>query len=78
MEQMPERRINNSMMGNSRESFAAAFDLTNHTDAHLNSEPRRSVLTTTSLDKIIATYELTREVIYDEVPPRSENISMVL
>jgi len=77
MEQMPERRINNSMMGNSRESFAAAFDLTNHTDAHLNSEPRRSVLTT-SLDKIIATYELTREVIYDEVPPRSENISMVL
>jgi|TARA_B100000959_G_scaffold37402_2_gene36052 hypothetical protein len=77
MEQIPERRINNSMMGNSRESFAAAFDLTNHTDAHLNSEPRRSVLTT-SLDKIIATYELTREVIYDEVPPRSENISMVL
>mgnify|MGYP001433570789 FL=1 len=77
MEQIPERRINNSMMGNSRESFAAAFDLTNHTDAHLNSEPRRSVLIT-SLDKIIATYELTREVIYDEVPPRSENISMVL
>ena len=77
MEQIPERRINNSMMGNSRESFAAAFDLTNHTDAHLNSEPRRSVLTT-SLDKIIATYELTREVIYDELPPRGENISMVL
>ncbi|MDP6258725.1 MAG: hypothetical protein QGH63_06500 [Rhodospirillales bacterium] len=77
MEQIPERRINNSMMGNSRESFAAAFDLTNHTDAHLNSEPRRSVLTT-SLVKIIETYELTREVIYDEVPPRSENISMVL
>jgi hypothetical protein len=77
MEQIPERRINNSMMGNSRESFAAAIDLTNHTDAHLNREPRRSVLIT-SLDKIIATYELTREVIYDEVPPRSENISMVL
>jgi len=77
MEQTPERRINNSMMGNSSESFAAAFDLQNRTDAHLSNGPKQST-PSTSLDKIIATYELTKEVIYDEIPPRGENISMVL
>ncbi len=77
MEQTPERRINNSMMGNSSESFAAAFDLQNHTDAHLSNGPQQPT-PATSLDKIIATYELTKEVIYDEIPPRGENISMVL
>ncbi|MBT3916884.1 MAG: hypothetical protein HN731_18715 [Rhodospirillaceae bacterium] len=77
MEQTPERRVNNSMMGNSSESFAAAFDLQNHTDAHFSKGPKQSA-PTTSLDKIIATYELTKEVIYDEIPPRGENISMVL
>jgi len=77
MEQTPERSINNPLMGNSSESFAAAFDLNNHSTAHLSNEHRHSSPTMT-LDKIIATYELTKEVIYDEIPPRGENISMVL
>tara|TARA_B100000315_G_scaffold241372_1_gene262198 strand:- start:972 stop:1433 length:462 start_codon:yes stop_codon:yes gene_type:complete len=76
MEQIPERRINNPMMGNSSESFAAAFDLSNITNAQLSSEPKRTT-PTTSLDNIISTYETIAEVIYDEVPPRGENLSLV-
>jgi hypothetical protein len=76
-EQTPERRVNNSMLGNSSESFAAAFDIGKSKPLLASGElPRYQP--NTSLDNIISTYEMTADVIYDKVAPRGEKLSMVL
>jgi hypothetical protein len=75
LEQTPERRVNNAMLENSSESFAAAFDLVNKTKVHQAGD-RSNQQPTRALGDIISTYELTAQVIYGEIPPRGEQLSM--
>jgi hypothetical protein len=76
-EQTPDRRVNNSMLENSSESFAAAFDSASSTSKQLAGEPHR-YQPNVALDAIIDTYETTAQVIYDDVPPKGKNLSIVL
>ena len=76
-EQTPDRRVNNSMLENSSESFAAAFDSTSSALKQLPGEPQR-YQPNVALDAIIGTYETTAQVIYDAVPPKGKNLSIVL
>ncbi|MBT3990679.1 MAG: hypothetical protein HON14_16205 [Rhodospirillaceae bacterium] len=77
VEQVPARRINNAMLENSSESFAKAFNSIDAQSAPLSGEPPR-YQPNTSLEKIINSYETTAQVIYDEVPPKGENLSLTL
>lgn len=76
-ERTPPRRFNMSMLENSSESFGAAFDMSKGISPQLSMEPRR-YQPVTSLDNIIRTYEVTARVIYNEIPPKGENLSVVL
>ena len=76
-EQTPERPINTPLLINSTESFAAAFDSANQTQTQTTADRARPQPVET-LDNIITTYESTAAVIYDEVPPRGDNLSLTL
>jgi hypothetical protein len=75
--QKADRRFNNSMLQNSSESFAAAFDSVGLTAKLVNgtSDYYRPQI---SLDRIISTYELTASVIYNDISPVGEKFSIVL
>ncbi len=76
-EQTPDRRVNNHMLENSSESFAAAFNTVELTSAQRSGERARP-LPEVSLGNIINTYETTAQVIYEGIPAKGNNLSMTL
>ena len=76
-EQTLERPINRSMLGNTSESFAAAFETVGAGAQKLTEGPFR-YRPSHALDVIIDTYETNAKVIYGEVPPLGEKINVVL
>ena len=76
-EQTPDRRVNNAMLENSSESFAAAFNTPESKSAQMGGE-RNYAQPTTSLNNIISTYETTAVVIYEGIPERGKNFSLTL
>ena len=76
-EQTMERPVNFSMLDNTSESFAAAFEMANTDNLKFKGGPFRQQPAYT-LDIIIDTYETNAKVIYGEVPPKGEKINVVL
>jgi hypothetical protein len=74
-EQTQDRRINNSMLDNSSESFAAAFSSVDSVGSNLDGEPP-IYRPKTSLNLVIDSYKTTTEVIYNSIPPRGKKISV--
>jgi hypothetical protein len=75
-EQTMERPVNFGMLGNTSESFAAAFSLTNK-----NSSKSTDVSVynpSFPLDAIIYTYENNAKVIYGKIPPKGSQLNVVL
>jgi len=75
-EQSQERPINFSMLGNSSQTFAAAFDEAKRDKVELGGVPHYRPSYT--LDIIISTYETNAKVIYDAIPIRGEQVNIVL
>lgn len=73
LERQPARRINTGMLSGTSQGFAAAF-----TEATNESPLGPKGLSETTMSRGIGTYELTSQVIYDELPTRGENLSMTL
>jgi len=76
-EQTMERSINMSMLGNTSESFAAAFE-TNEEGAFGSKRTAFSYHPSYTLDIIIDTYETNAKVIYGEIPPKGDKLNVVL
>ncbi|MEE2999922.1 MAG: hypothetical protein VX693_08355 [Pseudomonadota bacterium] len=76
-EQTLERPINKSMLGNTSESFAAAFETSGAYVQKRGGEsfPYQPLY---ALDIIIDTYETNAKVIYGEIPPVGEKLNVVL
>jgi hypothetical protein len=64
-------------LGNTSESFAAAFEMTGRGDQKFNGGTFRYQPSYT-LDIIIDTYETNAKIIYGEIPPKGEKINVVL
>ena len=75
LEQTMERPVNFGMLGNTSESFATAFEMTND---NAGSGDPFIYYPSYTLDTIIDTYENNAKVIYGEIPPRGETINVVL
>ncbi len=75
-EQSQERPINFSMLGNSSETFAAAFDEAKRGKVELGGAPHYRPSYT--LDIIIDTYETNARVINNEIATRGEQVNIVL
>jgi len=73
LERHPPRRINTGMISGTSQSFAEAF-----TQATGESPVGTKEAATTTVSRGIGNYELTAQVIYDQLPPRGENLSMIL
>jgi hypothetical protein len=76
-EQSLERTVGIAMLGNTSESFAAAFGTTRREDQKLSGGAFRYQPSYT-LDIIIDTYETNAKVIYGEIPPKGKTINVVL
>jgi len=76
-EQTLERPFNISMLGNTSESFAAAFETASADNQQFSGGPFRHQPAYT-LDIIIDTYETNAKIIYGEVPPKGEKLNVVL
>ena len=76
-EQTKERSISMSMLGNTSESFAAAFETTEDGDFGSNGATF-SYHPSYTLDIIIDTYETNAQVIYGEIPPKGDKLNVVL
>ena len=76
-EQTMERPVNFSMLDNTSESFAAAFETANIDNQKFKGGLFRHQPAYT-LDIIIDTYETNAKIIYGEVPPKGEKLNVVL
>jgi hypothetical protein len=76
-EQSMERPISISMLGNTSESFAAAFETTEEDNFGSNGAIF-SYQPSYTLDIIIDTYETNAQVIYGEIPPKGDKLNVVL
>lgn len=75
--QKADRRFNNSMLQNTSESFAAAFDTIGLT-ANLVNGAVSYYRPQVALDSIISSYEMTARVIYGDISPIGDKFSIVL
>jgi hypothetical protein len=76
-DQTLERPVSMAMLGNTSESFAAAFETIGRDDQKFNGGTFRYHPSYT-LDIIIDTYETNARVIYGEIPPKGEKVNVVL
>ena len=76
-EQTLERPVSMGMLGNTSESFAAAFETKGRDDQRFTGGAFRYRPAYT-LDIIIDTYETNAKIIYGEIPLKGEKINVVL
>ena len=77
-EQTLERPVSMAMLGNTSESFAAAFETTVRDDIRVGGEGVIRYQPSYTLDIIIDTYETNAKIIYGEIPPKGKTINVVL
>ena len=75
-EQTMERPVNFSLLGNTSESFAAAFEMT--AEDSKSAGGRLVSYPAYALDSIIDIYENNAKIIYGQIAPKGEKLNVVL
>ena len=71
-----ERPVNFSLLGNTSESFAAAFEMT--AEDSKSAGGRLVSYPAYALDSIIDIYENNAKIIYGQIAPKGEKLNVVL